>query len=381
MAYNKTNWQDRIVDGSNVVQEGTPLSATNMNKIEAGIEAAHADDFASDNIIGKRTVQNPTADTGTSNDFLTALLNLFTTAIRNTKNLIISHATDGTHAWDKITNKPVDATQSVSGFMSSTDKGYIDTLYSRINSVVKVNLGGTGSALTATLNPVPSSYWDGMIVIGVMPNVSSTTDVTLQLNSLAAKPIKRYGSDGSIQSLPAGALKPYYTYIFASVSYNSCWVVLELTKPIWSDILNLPSNISTLAALASVTNLNEYTGKTFASGAEYKYHDTSSRTGTNTAFATAYSVRVNHSGRVDEVWEMRSSSASYTVTARIMINGVQYSNEMATVGTAFGTLFVMAYGGNLKPGDIITLEVKVANGGTWYTQNFGLMGSNYEKLA
>ena len=140
---------------------------------------------------------------------------------------VYDHITNGTHA---------SATQSESGFMGATDKLNLDTLYSRINSIVKVNLGGTGSALTATLNPVPSSYWDGMIIIGVMPNVSSTTDVTLQLNSLAAKPIKRYGSDGSIQSLPAGALKPYYTYTFASVSYNSCWVVLELTKPMGADV-------------------------------------------------------------------------------------------------------------------------------------------------
>jgi hypothetical protein len=61
MAYTKTNWQDRVVekprtysvtnnpDGTmtltpapgTVVQEGTPVNATNMNKIETGVKGAH----------------------------------------------------------------------------------------------------------------------------------------------------------------------------------------------------------------------------------------------------------------------------------------------------------------------------------------------------
>lgn len=39
MAYTKTNWVDRVVDGSGtVIVEGTPVNATNMNKIENAIE-------------------------------------------------------------------------------------------------------------------------------------------------------------------------------------------------------------------------------------------------------------------------------------------------------------------------------------------------------
>ena len=39
MAYTKTNWVDRVVDGSGaVIVEGTPVNATNMNKIEQAIE-------------------------------------------------------------------------------------------------------------------------------------------------------------------------------------------------------------------------------------------------------------------------------------------------------------------------------------------------------
>lgn len=43
MAYTKKVWQDRIKDSSgNVIQEGTPFSAGNMNRIEQGIADAHA---------------------------------------------------------------------------------------------------------------------------------------------------------------------------------------------------------------------------------------------------------------------------------------------------------------------------------------------------
>ena len=98
MAYNKTAWQDHIVDGGNVIQEGTPISANNLNKIETGIEAAHANDFATDLLIGKRTIQNPTADAGTSNDFITALFNLFTTAIRAIRLTLSTH----THEVTKV---------------------------------------------------------------------------------------------------------------------------------------------------------------------------------------------------------------------------------------------------------------------------------------
>lgn len=61
MAYIKTNWQDHVVeytdryrqevnpdgtihltaDPGEVIQQGTPMNATNFNKMEAGIELAH----------------------------------------------------------------------------------------------------------------------------------------------------------------------------------------------------------------------------------------------------------------------------------------------------------------------------------------------------
>ncbi|MFP7737457.1 hypothetical protein ACLHDF_29985 [Priestia aryabhattai] len=42
MAYTKTYWKDRIKDSQgNIVQEGTPVSAGNLNKMEQGIEDAH----------------------------------------------------------------------------------------------------------------------------------------------------------------------------------------------------------------------------------------------------------------------------------------------------------------------------------------------------
>jgi hypothetical protein len=43
MSYSPTVWQDHVVDGSgNVIQQGTPVSAKNLNNIEKGIFDAHA---------------------------------------------------------------------------------------------------------------------------------------------------------------------------------------------------------------------------------------------------------------------------------------------------------------------------------------------------
>lgn len=76
MTYSKTNWQDRAVqnprtytvtnnaDGSitlapkpgTVMQEGTPVNASNMNKIEDGIKAAH-------DVIEAPSYSNPTDET------------------------------------------------------------------------------------------------------------------------------------------------------------------------------------------------------------------------------------------------------------------------------------------------------------------------------
>jgi hypothetical protein len=42
MPYEKKLWQDRIKDAQgNIIQEGTPFSAGNMNRIEQGIYDAH----------------------------------------------------------------------------------------------------------------------------------------------------------------------------------------------------------------------------------------------------------------------------------------------------------------------------------------------------
>ncbi|MFF2887028.1 hypothetical protein [Paenibacillus sp. NPDC057967] len=43
MAYNKTVWQDHVVDNhtGQIIQQGTPVSATRLNNIEKGIEDAH----------------------------------------------------------------------------------------------------------------------------------------------------------------------------------------------------------------------------------------------------------------------------------------------------------------------------------------------------
>ena len=43
MSYEKIQWQDRIKDSSgNIIQEGTPFSAGNMNNIVEGIEIGHS---------------------------------------------------------------------------------------------------------------------------------------------------------------------------------------------------------------------------------------------------------------------------------------------------------------------------------------------------
>lgn len=40
--YDKTNWQDEVIDqNGDIIQQGTPLSARNMNNIEAGVYEAN----------------------------------------------------------------------------------------------------------------------------------------------------------------------------------------------------------------------------------------------------------------------------------------------------------------------------------------------------
>jgi hypothetical protein len=43
MPYTKTEWKDHVVDQTTgqVIQQGTPVSASNLNKIEQGIYDAH----------------------------------------------------------------------------------------------------------------------------------------------------------------------------------------------------------------------------------------------------------------------------------------------------------------------------------------------------
>ena len=42
MSYTKTTWQDRYTDQEgNVVQQGTPVNAANLNKLEQGVYDAH----------------------------------------------------------------------------------------------------------------------------------------------------------------------------------------------------------------------------------------------------------------------------------------------------------------------------------------------------
>lgn len=42
MTYTPTHWKDHVVDGQTVIQQGTPVSAGNLNNIEKGIVEAHA---------------------------------------------------------------------------------------------------------------------------------------------------------------------------------------------------------------------------------------------------------------------------------------------------------------------------------------------------
>ncbi|TRZ38521.1 hypothetical protein CEQ21_24355 [Niallia circulans] len=39
--YTKVGWKDHILDGTKILQQGTPVSANNLNKMDAGIELAH----------------------------------------------------------------------------------------------------------------------------------------------------------------------------------------------------------------------------------------------------------------------------------------------------------------------------------------------------
>ena len=61
MPYVKTEWRDHVLDGNgNVVQQGTPVNADNLNKIEEGISNAVTKDGA-DTITYGLFFKNPTA--------------------------------------------------------------------------------------------------------------------------------------------------------------------------------------------------------------------------------------------------------------------------------------------------------------------------------
>lgn len=40
-AYKRVEWKDHVVDGTKIIQQGTPASASNLNKMDVGIELAH----------------------------------------------------------------------------------------------------------------------------------------------------------------------------------------------------------------------------------------------------------------------------------------------------------------------------------------------------
>lgn len=64
--YTKTIWKDHIVDSNgNVIQQGTPVNANNLNKIED--ELAYLDSFVSSIVRGESTFNSTNGRTITHN--------------------------------------------------------------------------------------------------------------------------------------------------------------------------------------------------------------------------------------------------------------------------------------------------------------------------
>lgn len=55
-------------------------------------------------------------------------------------------------------------------------------------------LGGTATALTATLSPPIHSYWAGLTILGLTPVFLSNVAVTLNVNGLGAASIRRWNN-------------------------------------------------------------------------------------------------------------------------------------------------------------------------------------------
>ena len=58
MAYVKNKWKDKVVDpDGQIVQEGTPLSADNLNNIENGIQGIYEHNTQNENIVSNSIMQ------------------------------------------------------------------------------------------------------------------------------------------------------------------------------------------------------------------------------------------------------------------------------------------------------------------------------------
>ncbi len=187
MAYTKTNWKDRNVEHPNrytlvdngdgtvtlapvpgtVTEEGTPLSATNMNKLESQYDEAKANldahEAAADpHLQYKKDTDPPNAHAA-------------------------SHASDGS---DPVTPESIGA-ETPAGAQEKADTVQTNLDSHLADYVLQIPYAaatGTANTYAVTLNPALTSYVEGT-ALAVKINISNTGAATININGLGTKSI------------------------------------------------------------------------------------------------------------------------------------------------------------------------------------------------
>jgi hypothetical protein len=191
--------------------------------------------------------------------------------------------------------------------------------------------GGTADVLTATLDPAPASYVEGMWC-RIMITSDNTTSPTINLNALGAKDIK--GSDGS--TLTAGSLKANTTVLLA---YDGTqFLLLDTPKATPAETLagTSASKALTPAGLAGNKSLASDGYYKFPGGFMIQWGDTASipadSAGNSVTFPTPFATACVHvsptpTGSIGTV--DAGSYYGFTVTAR-STTGFTFTSDSPT---------------------------------------------------
>lgn len=161
MAYTRTTW----------VESETPLSAQNMNNIEDGIEELQAQKV--DKVSGKAL---------SDNNYTTAEKTKLAGIAANAEvNVQSDWNQSDSSADDFIKNKPVNATSSVAGFMSASDKSKLDG----VQAGAQVNPGNATTSAAGLMSASDKTKLNG-IAAGAEVNQNAFSNVKVGSTTIAA---------------------------------------------------------------------------------------------------------------------------------------------------------------------------------------------------